>query len=472
MEIVHHDPAGPSRPALLLYRISAFGPSANALLLILILTMLQIAVLRDQTERVLAGLAKKHYATAQADVQAILNLDQRRRQLQTKHDEAKAQGNELARLIGPLMKKKQAAITEMPIQDENALAKWQADVAALKQTVANAAAELAATEHEQQQLLVRLPNLPHESVPEGRRAEDNEVVREVGQKPILRAGAQPHWDLIKKYDIIDFELGNKITGAGFPVYKGQGARLQRGLINFFLDEARAAGYTEMQPPILVNEASGFGTGNLPDKDGQMYHDAKDNLFLIPTAEVPLTNLYRDEIIPVEKLPVRMAGYTPCFRREAGSWGADVRGLNRLHQFDKIEIVQITQPENSYATLETMLAHVESLLQKLALPYRVLRLCGGDMSFTAALTYDLEVWSAAQGRWLEVSSVSNFETFQANRLKCRYKTEGGKTQLLHTLNGSALALPRIVAALLENNQTAKGIELPEVLHSYCGFGQIK
>ena len=434
--------------------------------------MLQIAVLRDQTERVLAGLAKKHYATAQADVQAILNLDQRRRQLQTKHDEAKAQGNELARLIGPLMKKKQAAITEMPIQDENALAKWQADAAALKQTVADAAAELAATEHEQQQLLVRLPNLPHESVPEGRRSEDNEVVREVGQKPILGAGAQPHWELIKKYDIIDFELGNKITGAGFPVYKGQGARLQRGLINFFLDEARAAGYTEMQPPILVNEASGFGTGNLPDKDGQMYHDAKDNLFLIPTAEVPLTNLYRDEIIPVEKLPVRMAGYTPCFRREAGSWGADVRGLNRLHQFDKIEIVQITQPENSYATLETMLAHVESLLQKLALPYRVLRLCGGDMSFTAALTYDLEVWSAAQGRWLEVSSVSNFETFQANRLKCRYKAEGGKTQLLHTLNGSALALPRIVAALLENNQTAEGIELPEVLHSYCGFGQIK
>ena len=433
--------------------------------------MLQIATLRDQPDRVLAGLAKKHYATAAADVQAILALDQRRRQLQTHHDEAKAQGNELARLIGPLMKKKQATVLDMPFWDENALAKFQADALLAKQTVTEAAAGLAQTEHEQQQLLLRLPNLPHETVPEGRRAEDNETVREVGQKPELPAGAQPHWDLIKKYDIIDFELGNKITGAGFPVYKNQGARLQRGLINFFLDEARAAGYQEMQPPILVNEASAYGTGALPDKEGQMYHDAKDNLYLIPTAEVPLTNLYRDEIIPAERLPVRVAGYTPCFRREAGSWGADVRGLNRLHQFDKIEIVQITRPEDSYAALETMLAHVEALLGKLNLPYRVLRLCGGDMSFASALTYDLEVWSAAQGRWLEVSSVSNFETFQANRLKCRYRAEGGKTQLLHTLNGSALALPRIVAALLENNQTPAGIELPAVLHSYCGFERI-
>jgi seryl-tRNA synthetase len=430
--------------------------------------MLQIAVLRDQPERVLAGLAKKHYATAEADVQAILDLDLRRRQLQTRHDEAKAKGNELARLIGPLMKKKNAAVTDLPLQDENALEKFQADAIALKQTVADAAAELAQTELEQQQLLLRLPNLPHESVPEGRRAEDNEVVREVGQQPSLPANAQPHWELIKKYDIIDFELGNKITGAGFPVYKNQGARLQRALINFFLDEARAAGYSEMQPPILVNEASAHGTGQLPDKEGQMYHDERDNLYLIPTAEVPLTNLFRDDIIPVEKLPVRVTGYTPCFRREAGSWGADVRGLNRLHQFDKIEIVQITKPEESYAALEAMLSHVEGLLQKLDLPYRVLRLCGGDMSFASALTYDLEVWSAAQGRWLEVSSVSNFETFQANRLKCRYKAEGGKTQLLHTLNGSALALPRIVAALLENNQTAEGIQLPEALHSYCGF----
>ena len=424
--------------------------------------MLQISVLRDQTDLVLAGLAKKHYATAEVDVAAILNLDQRRRALQTSHDAAQAEAKELARQIGSLMK----------TSDKVGAETLKLRTVELKQYTQAAAAELAQVEEAQKQLLFKLPNLPHASVPQGRHAVDNEVVREHGTKPELGPEAQPHWDLIKKYDIIDFELGNKITGAGFPVYKGQGARLQRALINFFLDEARAAGYTEIQPPILVNEASGYGTGNLPDKDGQMYHDAKDDLYLIPTAEVPLTNLYRDEIIPTEKLPVRMAGYTPCFRREAGSWGADVRGLNRLHQFDKIEIVQITKPEHSYATLETMLAHVESLLQKLGLPYRVLRLCGGDMSFTSALTYDLEVWSAAQGRWLEVSSVSNFETFQANRLKCRYKVEGGRTQLLHTLNGSALALPRIVAALLENNQTQDGIELPAVLHSYCGFDRIE
>ena len=423
--------------------------------------MLQLSVLRDHTELVLAGLAKKHYATAAADVAALLALDQRRRQLQTSHDDAQAQANELARQIGTLMKAGDRAGADA----------LKARTADLKQHIQAAGAELAQVEKEQLLLLYQLPNLPHASVPAGRHAADNEVVREHGAKPALGPDAQPHWDLIKKYDIIDFELGVKITGAGFPVYKNQGARLQRGLINFFLDQARAAGYAEMQPPIVVNEASAYGTGQLPDKDGQMYHDAKDNLYLIPTAEVPLTNLYRDEIIAVEKLPVRMAGYTPCFRREAGSWGADVRGLNRLHQFDKIEIVQITQPENSYAALEAMLAHVESLLQQLGLPYRVLRLCGGDMSFASALTYDLEVWSAAQGRWLEVSSVSNFETFQANRLKCRYRVEGGKTQLLHTLNGSALALPRIVAALLENNQTADGINLPEVLHNYCGFERI-
>ena len=423
--------------------------------------MLQISVLRDQTDLVLAGLAKKHYATAKADVAAILDLDQRRRALQTSHDAAQAEANELARQIGGLMKTGDKAGAET----------LKLRTAELKQHTQTAATELAQVEKALQQLLYKLPNLPHASVPEGRHAADNETIREAGTKPVLGPDAQPHWDLIKKYDIIDFELGNKITGAGFPVYKGQGARLQRGLINFFLDEARAGGYTEMQPPILVNEASGYGTGNLPDKDGQMYHDAKDDLYLIPTAEVPLTNIYRDEIIPAEKLPIRIAGHTPCFRREAGSWGADVRGLNRLHQFDKIEIVQITQPENSYVALDTMLAHVEGLLKKLELPYRILRLCGGDMSFTAALTYDFEVWSAAQGRWLEVSSVSNFETFQANRLKCRYKVEGGKTQLLHTLNGSALALPRIVAALLENNQTAEGIALPAVLHSYCGFSTI-
>jgi len=424
--------------------------------------MLQISVLKEQTARVLAGLAKRNFKTAEADVQAILDLDQRRRALQTQHDAAQAEANELARQIGGLMKSGDKAGAET----------LKARTAELKTQIKAHADELAAAEQQQTQLLYKLPNVPHESVPAGRSADDNEVVREHGAKPALAAGALPHWELIKKYDIIDFELGIKITGAGFPVYKGQGARLQRALINFFLDQARDAGYVEVQPPILVNEASGYGTGQLPDKEGQMYHDAQDNLYLIPTSEVPITNLYRDEIIAADKLPVRNTGYTPCFRREAGSWGADVRGLNRLHQFDKVEIVQITQPENSYAAHETMVTHVESLLQQLGLPYRVLRLCGGDMGFTSALTYDLEVWSAAQGRWLEVSSVSNFETFQANRLKCRYRGEGGKTQLLHTLNGSALALPRIVAALLENNQTPEGIRLPEVLHSYCGFDTIK
>lgn len=423
--------------------------------------MLQLSVLRDQTDLVLAGLAKKHYPTGPADVAAILDLDQRRRQLQTSHDATLAEANDLARQIGGLLK----------AGDRTGADVLKGRTAELKHHTQATAAELAQVEETQKQLLFKLPNLPHASVPAGRHAADNELVREHGPKPTLGPDAQPHWDLIKKYDIIDFELGNKITGAGFPVYKGQGARLQRGLINFFLDQARAAGYVEVQPPILVNEASAYGTGQLPDKDGQMYHDAKDDLYLIPTAEVPLTNLYRDDIIPAEKLPVRLTGYTPCFRREAGSWGADVRGLNRLHQFDKIEIVQITEPDHSYAALDNMLAHVESLLQQLALPYRVLRLCGGDMSFASALTYDLEVWSAAQGRWLEVSSVSNFETFQANRLKCRYRAEGGKMQLLHTLNGSALALPRIVAALLENNQTPAGIELPAVLHAYCGFSTI-
>jgi seryl-tRNA synthetase len=424
--------------------------------------MLQLSVLKEQTERVLAGLAKRNFKTAEADVQAVLDLDQRRRTLQTQHDTAQAEANDLARRIGSLMKGGQK-------EEAEAL---KNRTTTLKTQIKAHADELADIERQQTELLYKIPNVPHESVPAGRSAADNEVVREHGPKPELPAGAQPHWELIKKYDIIDFDLGIKITGAGFPVYKGQGARLQRALINFFLDQARDAGYTEVQPPILVNEASGYGTGQLPDKEGQMYHDAADNLYLIPTSEVPITNLYRDEIIAADKLPVRNTGYTPCFRREAGSWGADVRGLNRLHQFDKVEIVQITQPEDSYAAHAAMVAHVEKLLQLLELPYRVLRLCGGDMGFTSALTYDLEVWSAAQGRWLEVSSVSNFETFQANRLKCRYRAEGGKTQLLHTLNGSALALPRIVAALLENNQTPEGINLPAALHSYCGFSQIK
>ncbi|UOG74007.1 serine--tRNA ligase [Hymenobacter tibetensis] len=425
--------------------------------------MLQVSVLKEHPEQVLAGLAKKCYKTAEADVQAVLSLDQRRKDVQTAHDAAQAEANELARQIGGLMKAGDKAGAEA----------LKVRTAELKQQTKTYADELAQVEIALQQTLYKLPNIPHHSVPEGRSAQDNEVVREVGTIPTLPAGAQPHWELIKKHDIIDFELGNKITGAGFPVYKGQGARLQRALINFFLDEARAAGYQEVQPPILVNEASGYGTGQLPDKEGQMYHDERDNLYLIPTAEVPITNLYRDEIIALDKLPIRNAGHTPCFRREAGSWGADVRGLNRLHQFDKVEIVQIALPEQSYTILEEMVAHIEGLLQKLELPYRVLRLCGGDMGFTSALTYDLEVWSAAQGRWLEVSSASNFETYQANRLKLRYRPEeGAKTQLLHTLNGSALALPRIVAALLENNQLEDGsIHLPEALHSYCGFSKI-
>lgn len=420
--------------------------------------MLQLTVLREQTSQVIEALHKKNYRAAAEEVPAILALDQQRRALQASHDEAQAQANQLAREIGSFMKS----------GDKSGAEKLKAETAALKNKTRQYAEELAQMEVELQAALVKLPNLPHSSVPAGRTAEDNEIVSQTGEIPVLPETALPHWELIKKYDIIDFELGVKITGSGFPVYKNKGARLQRALVNFFLDEAIQAGYAEIQPPILVNEASGYGTGQLPDKDGQMYHDQADNLYLIPTAEVPITNIYRDEIIAREQLPIKNAGYTPCFRREAGSWGADVRGLNRLHQFDKVEIVQIRQPEESYAALEEMRAHIEQLLQKLGLPYRVLRLCGGDMSFTSALTYDLEVYSAAQKRWLEVSSASNFETYQANRLKLRYKAENGKTQLLHTLNGSALALPRIVAALLENNQTAEGIRIPSVLHPYCGF----
>ena len=423
--------------------------------------MLQLSVLGEQKELVLTGLLKKNYKNATQEVQYILELDKQRRSRQTQYDEAQAQANNLAREIGTLLKsgRKEPA-------DE-----LKAKTAALKIITKNLAEELSEMEKNLHDALVKLPNLPHSSVPTGKSAADNEVIYQHGSIPVLFPNALPHWELIKKYDIIDFDLGNKITGAGFPVYKKQGARLQRALINFFLDEALRAGYTEVQPPILVNEASGYGTGQLPDKDGQMYHATADNYYLIPTAEVPITNLYRDEIISREQLPLRNAGYTPCFRREAGSWGADVRGLNRLHQFDKVEIVQIQEPEKSYAALEEMSAYIQSLLQKLELPYRVLRLCGGDMSFTAALTYDMEVFSAAQQRWLEVSSCSNFETYQANRLKLRYKTDTGKTQLLHTLNGSALALPRIVAALLENNQTPAGILLPSVLHAYCGFDKI-
>ena len=423
--------------------------------------MLQLSVLREQTEQVIAGLTKKNYKNAAEEVAALLELDQRRRQVQNEHDELQSKANSLSKEIGMLMKNGEREKAEA----------YKSETSELKQKTKTLADQQSALEEEIQQALYKLPNLPHESVPVGRTAEDNEVVLQNGEIPKLHDGAQPHWELIQKYDIIDFELGNKITGAGFPVYKKQGARLQRALINFFLDEAMKAGYEEIQPPILVNEASGFGTGQLPDKEGQMYHATEDNYYLIPTAEVPITNIYRDVIVPTEQLPIKNTGHTPCFRREAGSWGADVRGLNRLHQFDKVEIVYITTPDKSYAALEEMSSYIQGLLQKLELPFRVLRLCGGDMGFTSALTYDMEVYSAAQGRWLEVSSASNFETYQANRLKLRYKTESGKTQLLHTLNGSALALPRIVAAILENNQTPDGINMPKVLHPYLGFEKI-
>lgn len=424
--------------------------------------MLSIAFIKENKELVLSGLAKKHVAQANALVEEILALDTERRTIQKHVDDLLASSNALAKSIGELMKsgKKDEAESK------------KSEATAIREQVKNLQTTLDEKEKALQLVLVKLPNLPHASVPNGRSAEDNIIESEKGAIPTLHDGALPHWELIKKLDIIDFDLGNKITGAGFPIYKNKGARLQRALINFFLDEATKAGYTEMQVPILVNEDSGFGTGQLPDKDGQMYFANEDKLYLIPTAEVPITNIYRDVILKPEDLPVKNVGYTPCFRREAGSWGADVRGLNRLHQFDKVEIVQITAPENSYATLDEMKKHVAGLLEKLELPYRILHLCGGDMSFTSALTFDFEVFSAAQKRWLEVSSVSNFESYQANRLKLRYKVEG-KTQVLHTLNGSALALPRIVASILENNQQADGsIKIPQVLWDYTGFKEIK
>jgi seryl-tRNA synthetase len=419
--------------------------------------MLQLTVLKENKEQVIKGLEKKHFKDAAKIVDLILEKDAQRRETQQEQDAALAEGNALAKEIGALIKNGNHAGAE---EKKN-------QTAVLKAKAKTLGDQLLTFETELHDLLVKLPNLPHASVPEGRTAEDNETVYEHGTIPILSEKALPHWELIKKYDIIDFDLGVKISGAGFPVYKGKGAKLQRSLINFFLDEADKAGYREIQPPILINAASGYGTGQLPDKEGQMYHVQLDDLYLIPTAEVPVTNLYRDMILKPEELPVKNTAYTPCFRREAGSWGADVRGLNRLHQFDKVEIVQVSVPENSYTVLEEMKKHVQSLLEKLELPYRILRLCGGDMSFGSALTFDFEVYSTAQKRWLEVSSVSNFETFQANRLKLRYKVEG-KTQLLHTLNGSAMALPRIVAAMLENNQSEEGIKIPKVLVPYTGF----
>jgi seryl-tRNA synthetase len=422
--------------------------------------MLQVSTLKEKKEEILAALAKRNKDFT-PQIERIIALDDLRKQSQGKLDDAQAEINRISREVGELFKSGR--------KDEADVLKNR--VSTLKEMIRVIEPELAQTESELHTALCQVPNAPAESVVYGAGPDDNVEVSRWGQPPVLK-DAKPHWDLITEYDIIDFELGNKIAGAGFPVYKGQGARLQRALINFFLDEATKAGYREMQPPHLVNEASGFGTGQLPDKEGQMYHTAADDLYLIPTAEVPLTNLYRDVILKEHELPVKLAGYTPCFRREAGSWGAHVRGLNRLHQFDKVEIVQLAHPDHSYQKLEEMVNHVSSILQKLGLHYRILRLCGGDMGFTSALTYDFEAWSGAQERWLEVSSTSNFETYQANRLKCRFKNAQGKMQLVHTLNGSALALPRIVASILENNQTPEGIYIPEALIPYTGFSIIQ
>lgn len=419
--------------------------------------MLELNVIRENPELVIERLAIKH-VDARATIQNIINIDQARRDTQKQLDDNLAEANNLAREIGNLFKSgKQDEATAL--KDKTAILKVQAK---------ELGEQLEKLQNEQNDLLITLPNMPHPETPRGKAAEDNAIVYSEGQLPNLGENALPHWELAQKYDLIDFELGVKLTGAGFPVYKGKGARLQRALINFFIDEAMKAGYLEIQPPLMVNEASGYGTGQLPDKDGQMYFVGIDKFYLIPTAEVPVTNIYRDVIVKAEELPIKNVAYSACFRREAGSYGKDVRGLNRLHQFDKVEIVQIQHPEKSYATLEEMRAHVMSLVQKLELPFRILRLCGGDMSFTSALTYDFEVYSAAQQRWLEVSSVSNFESFQANRMKLRFKDAGGKARLAHTLNGSALALPRIVAALLENNQTAEGIRIPKALVPYTGF----
>jgi len=419
--------------------------------------MLQVNYIRDNREQVLERLAVKNFKQPEL-VDEVIQLDNDRKQTQSRLDNVSAEANAAAKQVGELMRagKKDEAETV------------KAKTGAWKEEIKTLGDALTTIENNLQQKLVLLPNLPHSSVPKGLTSEENEIVLENGAKPILPANAMPHWELATKYKLIDFELGVKITGAGFPVYIGKGAKLQRALIAYFLDEAEKAGYAEVIPPLVVNEASAFGTGQLPDKEGQMYFVNEDKLYLIPTAEVPVTNLYRDVILKADELPVKNCAYTQCFRREAGSYGAHVRGLNRLHQFDKVEIVHIAHPDESYKTLEQMSAHVQGLLQNLGLPYRVLRLCGGDMGFASALTYDMETWSAAQQRWLEVSSVSNFETFQSNRLKLRFRNAEGKTQLAHTLNGSALALPRIVATLLENNQTEKGIKIPEVLVPYTKF----
>jgi seryl-tRNA synthetase len=423
--------------------------------------MLQVAFIRDYKEHVLKGLAKRNFANAQDIIEKVLTVDENRRATQAQLDTVLAESNKISKDIGVLFKsgetEKASILKQKTVQ--------------LKEESKELNEQLAQAQEELNNLLYQIPNIPNTLVPEGKTAEDNEEVYREGDIPKLGDKAMPHWDLAKKYDIIDFELGNKITGAGFPVYKGKGAKLQRALISYFLDKNTEAGYQEVQVPHLVNEASGFGTGQLPDKEGQMYHVTEDNLYLIPTAEVPVTNLFRDDLLKESELPIKMTGYTPCFRREAGSYGAHVRGLNRLHQFDKVEIVRIEHPTNSYNALDEMVDHVKGILKELKLPFRILRLCGGDMGFTSALTYDFEVYSTAQEKWLEISSVSNFETFQANRLKLRFKNADGKNELAHTLNGSSLALPRVLAGILENYQTENGIVIPEVLQKYTGFDLI-
>jgi len=419
--------------------------------------MLQIAFIRENQEKVVKSLAKKNM-DAKVLVEEIVQLDENRRSTQAKLENTLAESNKLSKDIGELMKNGEQSKAEILKQKTVQLREFGKEFSEKVDALAN----------EITQKLYLLPNLPADIVPEGKTPEENLNVFQEGDVPKLHEGALPHWELVKKYDIIDFELGNKITGAGFPVYKGKGAKLQRALITYFLDKNTDAGYLEYQVPHLVNEASAYGTGQLPDKEGQMYHDATDNLYLIPTAEVPVTNIFRDVILSENELPVKCTGYTPCFRREAGSYGAHVRGLNRLHQFDKVEIVRVEHPEKSYEALDEMVEHVKDIMRELKLPYRVLRLCGGDMGFAAALTYDFEVFSTAQDRWLEISSVSNFETFQANRLKLRFKDKDGKNQLAHTLNGSSLALPRVLAGIIENYQTPDGIVIPEVLQKYTGF----
>ena len=419
--------------------------------------MLTLKTINDNPNEVIDRLRKRNF-DAENMINEVLSLDEKRRNAQTQLDNTLAEVNSISRTIGNYFKEGKKEEAE----------KSRKEVAKLKELTKQYESDLASSEKKIQDILVNIPNIPHESVPEGKGADDNLIERSGGEFPSLPEGSEPHWELAKKYDIIDFELGVKIAGAGFPVYKGKGARLQRALINFFLDSARDSGYIEVQPPYLVNADSGFGTGQLPDKEGQMYHAQVDDLYLIPTAEVPVTNIYRDVILEKKDFPIKNTAYSACFRREAGSYGKDVRGLNRLHQFDKVEIVCIEDPERSYERLDEMVNYVQSLVEKLGLPWRILRLCGGDMGFTSALTFDFEVFSAAQERWLEVSSVSNFESYQANSLKCRFRNENKKTQLCHTLNGSALALPRILAALLENNQTPDGIIVPDVLRPYTGF----